>query len=136
MSALVRRTAALLLVAFTAACAGSERTEWDPAAVRSLARHIAEREAGQQLVVAATGGPDQAELPWGVRQSLTTGGLAIGDTTAHRTDGVVLLVLERSARSDDAWLIDTRLERTGGSTQRESWVVRCTDAGCNVRSTE
>jgi hypothetical protein len=94
--------------------------------------------------------PDGAELPWGVRQTLTTAGFQVVDTATQPAPDAVLLAFESSVREQDAWRLYGRVEEPAdaatsadaarpsvppGLTRALSWRVRCTTAGCEVLDT-
>jgi hypothetical protein len=133
---------AVTLGTVTLAAAGcgmqQAEAEWDPAAARAVARHMQDATPAARIVVLATAGLGGAELPWGVRQSLTTGGVEVVDRDPA-TPGTALLIFEQSSRSDGDWLIDTTLHAdTATSTPpaRGSWRVRCEGDQCTVRGME
>jgi hypothetical protein len=126
---LAPRAISILLAGSLLACAGGSRDEWEPAAARAVARHVQAAEPAARLVVLAhSGGAQRDELPWGVRQSLTTAGIVVGDSSMIDEPGVLLLALDGSERDDGAWRIRTRLLRAGTpavNADTTAFLVRC-----------
>lgn len=138
---LTRRFAAIVACAAApltgAACAGAA-SDWEPAAVRAVAREVEAMHPGDRIVVLATIGTGAGtELPWGVRQALTTGGLEVAAAGAPVPADAVLLTFERSAERDGEWWIDTQI--TGSALPadgRMAWRVRCQESRCEARQAD
>jgi hypothetical protein len=112
-------------------------TDWNEGAARTVARHVQAADPGTWLVVLGSiGGAAGAELPWAVRQSLTTGGIEVGDTSALRQPDTALLVFESASRTEGEWIMETRLERAEPAAaalpDRARWRVRCTGDQCTI----
>jgi hypothetical protein len=132
-----RTVAAMLFGLLAASCAAPEAAmEWEPAAARAVVRHVQEQNPGTRVAVLGTEGAGGAELPWGVRQSLTTGGVEVVSRDPA-SPGMALLVLDRSARSNGDWLVDTTYhpDPAGGARpDRARWRVSCRAEQCTVSS--
>lgn len=128
---------ALLAAAF--ACGAPPADEWDGAVARAVARNTAAEQPGKRLVVLGTvAGAEGTALPWAVRQSLTTGGVELGDTAAVRDSANVLLVFDRSLRDGADWLVYGWLLHGDASGPADTtvmeWRVRCVDDECDAIS--
>lgn len=126
-------SAAIVMV--LAGCAVQQ--DWPPTdAFRTIARTVAADEEGRRVAVpdALAGGRD--ELPWGVRQALTTAGFdVVPHDSPHDPERVQLRFREfgRSERGD--WLIVTEVYRDAATTARvERWTVECPEQQCSVAS--
>lgn len=132
----VRMMAAVLLLWSGAGCRPQHAAiEWEPGAVRAVARDIQQRHPNHTVVALSRAGSVEGhELPWGVRQSLTTGGVEVVDAI-DTEPATIVIVFEASTRADGDWLIDTSL--AGGGAQQldvpaaASWRVRCNES-CTV----
>jgi hypothetical protein len=137
----------LLAAAVAAAAAGCGAPgaggEWEPAAVRAVARRVQAGHAEREVRVLHTiGTPAGAELPWSVRQALATGGVEVAGTVEGT--GVLLLVFEGSRRDGADWLVDVRLEDAPAAppagavptattaTTALTWRVRCGNGACEA----
>ncbi|CAN5768823.1 hypothetical protein BH23GEM9_BH23GEM9_22000 [soil metagenome] len=141
-----RPGATLIMAAFVlaGACRLSDAAaEWHAGAARAVARNVQAANSDHTVVVlGSVGGPRGEELPWAVVQSLTTGGVEVGDTTALRRPRTLLLIFEHTERADGEWIVDTRLERGAaagddeapddGLTRHARWRVQCNDDPCVV----
>jgi hypothetical protein len=109
--------------------------EWDASAARAIARRVqAGHPAREVRVLGTIGEPMGPELPWSVRQSLTTGGIEIAGAGAASEPGTTLLVFEHSERAQGGWRIDVRLEGLddAGAAAALTWRVRCGADGCEA----
>jgi hypothetical protein len=114
--------------------------EWEPAAVRAVARRVQAGHAEREVRVLHTiGTPTGPELPWSVRQALATGGIEVAGTVEGT--GVLLLVFEGSRRDGADWLVDVRLEDAPAAppagampaaTMALTWRVRCGNGACEA----
>jgi hypothetical protein len=120
----------LLCAGATAACGqGPVHEEWDPGAVRAVARAEAATEPGTPLVARPTiGGPGGEELPWGIRQTLTTAGIELA--SGEPAPGVRLLTFHDARREGDDWILRTNVERNGTGSRKTTWRVRCAENSC------
>jgi hypothetical protein len=130
-------TAACLLLAACAASTGCGRWEtaegWDGGAARAVARQVeAAHEEGRIVVLSTLGDATGEDLPWGVRQSLTTAGFELGDSAAVADPDVILLIFEESRRAGADWHVHTRTLRQDAQPLRLTWTVRCDDDSCTV----
>ncbi|HSJ23211.1 MAG TPA: hypothetical protein VK929_00920 [Longimicrobiales bacterium] len=120
----VSATLCLLISAVGTGCAAGEaRDDWDPAAVRAVARAAAA--GGDVAVLHAAGRPPRDELPWGIRQTLTTAGFMVVDSTAVRDPDGRVLVLESSRPDGTDWIVRTYMLQPGGAGPSTEWLVRC-----------
>jgi hypothetical protein len=132
---LLRRHAVwlLVLIACTACSRRDAQHAWDAGAARAVARAAAAAQPQQPMVVLnAVGGPGGEELPWGVRQSLTTGGVQVADTAALHDGQTSVLIFESSTRTNAEWIVHTRLVRADGPSESTAWRVRCTNDTCDA----
>jgi hypothetical protein len=130
-----RGAGALLLAGMVAvSCGRWEAAEgWDAGAARAVARRVEAADGERRLVVLHTvGSTAGAELPWGVRQSLTTAGIELGDSAVLHDPAVRLLILEEMQRVDGDWSLHTRTLQHGQPAARVTWRVRCDDTSCEV----
>jgi hypothetical protein len=121
-------------IAATAACGRLDAVEeWDGGAARAIARRVdASQDEGRLVVLSTLRGSDGDELPWGVRQSLTTAGFELGDSTVLNDPDVRLLVFDRAERADGDWTVHTRTLRHGAPPTSAIWLVRCGEESCEV----
>jgi hypothetical protein len=125
--------AVLLCAGFVAAGCGQRDVPdaWDATAARAVARAEAALEPRTPLVaLPLIGGSSGDELPWGVRQSLTTGGIELA--AGPVPPGVRVLTFHDARRDGDAWIFRTSVQRDDGSATQRDWRVRCTPAGCTA----
>jgi hypothetical protein len=115
-------------------CGGWDTTDdWDGGAARAVARHVdATIPDGRMVVLGEIGAYDGEALPWSVRQSLTTAGFEIGDSTSLRDPAVFMLVFDASDHDGDAWDIRTRLLHRDAAPVPGTWRVLCHDDECTV----
>jgi hypothetical protein len=132
----MRATIAGLVLAATAAasgCGGETGDGGDAGAARAVARRVeGAQEHGRLVVLATLQGADGAELPWGVRQSLTTAGFELGDSAVLADPDVRLLVFEDAQRAGADWALRTRTLQHGAPPLRLTWRVRCDAGTCEV----
>jgi hypothetical protein len=121
---------ALALAMVTACGRAGGPDDWDAAAVRAVAR--AEGAEGPLVVLDRVGGPQGRELPWGVRQSLTTGGIQLTGSDAPPDPVTRVLVLDASRRDGSDWLVDTRTIPPDGPAMPATWRVSCANGSCNA----
>jgi hypothetical protein len=120
-------------------------TDWDAAVARTVARRV--QAAYPEVDVRAlgrVGSADGTELPWAVRQALTTAGIEIAVSNPTRDGDTMLLVFERSARDGAEWQVDVRLENEPPATTTSpagtpppdvtalTWRVRCVGGACEA----
>jgi hypothetical protein len=134
---LTRRAAATLVAAIALACGGGQDGDWDAGAVRAVARQAdAGRGELRLLIHRNVGGPGGAEMPFGMRQALTTAGFELADDDALSTPGARVLLFERSARADGGWRVDVAVHDTPDPEMRHgsriAWRVRCIDGSCEA----
>jgi hypothetical protein len=125
--------AVLLCAAFlNAACRHEDGHDaWDPGAARAVARAEAATEPGTPLVaLPAIGGAGGAELPWGVRQALTTGGIQLA--SGAPPPGTRLLTFRDARRDGEDWVFRTTVQRAGIDVTEREWRVRCTADSCTA----
>jgi hypothetical protein len=116
-----------------------EAQVWDGAAARAVARHVEAATPGTRVVALSTAGIGGAELPWDVRQALTTGGTEVVSEDPAAA-GTALLIFERSGQRDGDWLLDTTLQGRAQTDfqdelpvpHRAQWRVRCDAEPCEV----
>jgi hypothetical protein len=128
------RAAALTLAGVLAATACGVRDTadaWDPGAARAVARQAAAELEQPLRVLATAGGPGGPELPWGVRQSLTTAGIEV---TSERqpVPGSPLLVFIEQRRDGELWVVRTALLRADAAADTATWRVHCDEATCRA----
>jgi hypothetical protein len=123
-------TWSLLLLPLAACGVGYDGADgWNAAAARAVARTAA---AGQPLVVLErAGGPTGPELPWGVRQSLTTGGVQVIGNNAMRRVEAPVLIFDESRRDGEDWVVRTRRVHAG-TEDTTTWRVRCAGDTCQA----
>jgi hypothetical protein len=129
-----RRPAATLAAAaavWAAGCAREAGPAWDPAATRAVARAVETEAPGVPLVALdQVGGPGGAELPWGVRQSLATGGIPV--TGEVPVPDARVLVFDSVRRAGDDLLVHTRTVHPAGAADSAGWRVRCSAGACQA----
>jgi hypothetical protein len=126
-----RTTAALILL--LAGCGRWEAQDgWDAPATRAVARAEAAAGEGPLIVLQYVAASRDAELPWGVRQSLTTGGIQLTDNPTPPDATSRVLIFDAARRDGSDWVVDTRTVLPGGSVQPTTWRVRCDNDLCTA----
>lgn len=123
-----------LLVALAAvllsACARDAGAAWDPGAARAVARTAAAEAPDESFAVLQYHGNARGrELPWGVRQSLTTGGIALAADVSAASR---VLILDDARRDGDEWVLYTRIHRGSAGQDTVAWRVRCPNNACEA----
>jgi hypothetical protein len=127
-----------LVIAFGGCGVPAPDTDWDAAVARTVARRVQAANPGIDVrVLGRVGSTDGAELPWAVRQALTTAGLEIAASNGNRHADTMLLVFERSTRDGAEWQVDVRLENAPPTTPAPdvtalTWRVRCVGGACEA----
>jgi hypothetical protein len=134
MTIMMRSVLLVAGIVGTAACGRLDPVEeWDGGAARAVARRVdASQDEGRLVVLSTLRGSGGDELPWSVRQSLTTAGFELGDSTVLNDPDVRLLVFDRAERADTVWTIHTRTLQRGAPPMSVIWLVRCGDDACEV----
>jgi hypothetical protein len=116
-------------------------TDWDAAVARTVARRVqAAHPESAVRVLGSIGSVEGAELPWAMRQALTTAGIEITASNGTRHTDAVLLVFERSARNGAEWSVDVRLENAPPVAPpgpvpdviAVTWRIRCVGGACEA----
>jgi len=127
------RGAALSVVAgvlLAGACARDASLAWDAAAARAVARTAAAEAPGESFAVLQNqGGSRGRELPWGVRQSLTTGGITVAEDVAAASR---VMILDDARRDGEDWIVHTRIHRRSAAQDTVAWRVRCPNDACEA----
>jgi hypothetical protein len=137
--------AGLLLCALAVALDGcgvpARDADWDAAVARTVARRVqAAYPEADVRVLGSVGSVDGAELPWSMRQALTTAGIEVTASNGTRHADAVLLVFERSVRNGAEWSVDVRLENAPPAAPAAplpdaiavTWRIRCVDGACEA----
>lgn len=125
--------AAATLAAVLTACAVQQ--DWPPPdAFRTIARAVAADEDGRRVAIPDALADGAEELPWGVRQALTTGGFDVVSRDSPRDTQRVQLRFREFGRTERGdWLIVTETYRDAVTTARmERWTVECDEQQCSV----
>jgi hypothetical protein len=133
----MRRAAAVLAAASVLGCGGGGAGDWDAAVIRAVARR-AEAGSGERtlLILDRSGSPSGPELPFGIRQALTTAGFELDDGRSLDAPASRLLTLVDVARTGDEWLVGVTVHDTPDPDRSDPiplvWRVQCMDGRCEA----